>query len=156
MESVHEEPAREVGVVADDLLDEAEEDGDDDGGLEGLAEDDEEDGDGEEVACHGWERGDEGREPGGKTARGEIFMKTLSRPSPRISDSDKIRSKVTPRDYLPCAGWLVPLRRVPGYRRKGVIRQHGSYLIKLFSGRASTVLAPCLRLQMPGLSPVSS
>lgn len=36
------------GLGAHDLLDKAEEDGDDDDGFEGLAEDDEEDGDGEE------------------------------------------------------------------------------------------------------------
>lgn len=42
-----------VGVVTeDDLLDEAEEDGDDDAGLESLAEDDEEDRNAEQVACH--------------------------------------------------------------------------------------------------------
>lgn len=41
-----------VGVVVYDLLDETEEDGDDDGGLEGLTEDDEEDGDGEDVLAH--------------------------------------------------------------------------------------------------------
>lgn len=35
-------------VFVEDLVDETEEDGDDEGGLEGLAEDDEVDGDGEE------------------------------------------------------------------------------------------------------------
>lgn len=39
-------------LVIYDLFDETEEDGDDDGGLDGLAEDDEEDGDGEEVFGH--------------------------------------------------------------------------------------------------------
>ena len=39
-----------------DLFSETKEDGDDDGGLESLAEDDEKNGDGEEIFCHG-ERG---------------------------------------------------------------------------------------------------
>ena len=42
----------EGGVLVDDLLDKTEEDGDDDGGLEGLTEDNEEDGDGEDVPRH--------------------------------------------------------------------------------------------------------
>lgn len=49
-----------VGVVGErwrggfmnDLVDETEEDGDDEGGLEGLAEDDEEDGEREEILGH--------------------------------------------------------------------------------------------------------
>lgn len=42
------------GVFVDDLLHETEEDGDDEGGLESLTEDDEEDGEGEEI--HGCAR----------------------------------------------------------------------------------------------------
>lgn len=40
------------GLIIYDLFDETEEDGDDDGGFDGFAEDDEEDGDGEEVFRH--------------------------------------------------------------------------------------------------------
>ena len=43
---------RRDGALEHDLLDEAKEDGDDDGGFEGFAEDDEEDGDAEEIAGH--------------------------------------------------------------------------------------------------------
>lgn len=39
-------------LVVYDLFDETEKNGDDDGGFDGLAEDDEEDGDGEEVFGH--------------------------------------------------------------------------------------------------------
>ena len=48
-----ERGSRRVGIVVRDLLDETKEDGDDDGRLEGLTEDDEEDGDGEHVLAHG-------------------------------------------------------------------------------------------------------
>lgn len=40
-------------AVVDDLVDETEEDGEDEGCLECLAEDDEEDGEGEEICGHG-------------------------------------------------------------------------------------------------------
>lgn len=45
------------GLVVYDLFYETEEDGDDDGCFDGLAEDDEEDGDGEEVFGHGGRAG---------------------------------------------------------------------------------------------------
>lgn len=57
-----------VVLAAHDLLDEAEEDGDDDGGLERLAEDDEEDGHGE----HGHDVRRRTRGRGGRGAAGRI------------------------------------------------------------------------------------
>lgn len=60
-------------LVIHDLLDETEEDGDDDGGFDGLAEDDEEDGDGEEVFGHlllTYAHGEEEEE--GKTGGGTV------------------------------------------------------------------------------------
>lgn len=42
------------GWRVDDLVDETEEDGDDECGLEGLTEDDEVDGEREEILGHGW------------------------------------------------------------------------------------------------------
>lgn len=52
------------GVLVNDLLCEPKEDGDDDGGLEGFAEDDEENGDGKEIFAHG------GSKTGDTSARG--------------------------------------------------------------------------------------
>ena len=74
-----------VGVVVYDLLDETEEDGDDDGGLEGLAEDDEEDGDGEDVSRHrvasvgGRSRGRLGRHLGAKMPQGSTVKYAAGR-----------------------------------------------------------------------------